>query len=68
MGADLHISRMPLPDSTRSDSSSTPPGGEAPIVVRSEELLDGQREILILHAREVYRLRLTRNGKLILTK
>lgn len=36
--------------------------------VRSEELLQGRREILIAHSDEVYRLRLTRNGKLILTK
>ncbi len=33
-----------------------------------EELLLGQREVLVAHGREVYRLRLTRNGKLILTK
>jgi hemin uptake protein HemP len=33
-----------------------------------EELLLGQREVLIAHCEEVYRLRLTRNGKLILTK
>lgn len=28
----------------------------------------GMREILIEHVRQVYRLRITRNGKLILTK
>jgi hemin uptake protein HemP len=31
-------------------------------------LLRGRREVLIAHCDEVYRLRLTRNGKLILTK
>ncbi len=36
--------------------------------VRSEELFRGTRELLIEHAGEVYRLRLTRNGKLILHK
>jgi hemin uptake protein HemP len=36
--------------------------------IRSEELLKGTREVLIQHADEVYRLRLTRNGKLILQK
>ena len=37
-------------------------------LIRSEELMQGQRELLIMHCQEVYRLRLTRNGKLILTK
>ena len=36
--------------------------------VPSTQLLDGHREILIAHGAEVYRLRHTRNGKLILTK
>jgi len=31
-------------------------------------LLAGQREVIIEHAGEEYRLRLTRHGKLILTK
>jgi len=33
-----------------------------------QELLGGAREAVLLHAREEYRLRLTSNGKLILTK
>jgi hemin uptake protein HemP len=37
-------------------------------VVKSEELLAGEKEIVILHNGEEYRLRVTRNGKLILTK
>jgi len=37
-------------------------------VVHSEELLAGDKEILIQHGSEVYRLRVTRAGKLILTK
>ena len=36
--------------------------------VDSAHLLHGQREILIRHGSEVYRLRHTRNDKLILTK
>jgi len=39
-----------------------------PPLIRSEELMQGRRELLIMHCQEVYRLRLTRNGKLILTK
>lgn len=37
-------------------------------VVDSEELLQGQRELLIVHAGQVYRLLRTRNNKLILQK
>ena len=47
-------------------ASAMPPGhaGE----VDSSRLLHGQRELLIRHGNEVYRLRHTRNDKLILTK
>lgn len=37
-------------------------------VFRSEELLAGRREIIILHNDDRYRLLVTRNGKLILQK
>ncbi|MBJ6982437.1 hemin uptake protein HemP [Luteimonas sp. MC1572] len=43
----------------------------APMAIQSLEsvqLLHGQREVLIRHGNEVYRLRHTRNDKLILTK
>ena len=36
--------------------------------LQSRELLRGTREVLIRHGGEVYRLRHTRNDKLILTK
>ena len=36
--------------------------------IEVKELLGGAREAVLLHAREEYRLRLTSNGKLILTK
>ncbi|HOX71855.1 hemin uptake protein HemP [Dokdonella sp.] len=36
--------------------------------IDSADLLRGGRELLIAHAGEEYRLRLTRNNKLILTK
>ena len=44
--------------------------GEAdvPVQSRSEDLLQGRRELLIRHGDEQYRLRLTRMNKLILTK
>ncbi len=37
-------------------------------VIASEELLKGQQEVLIQHGSKTYRLRVTRNGKLILHK
>ncbi|HEY4529667.1 MAG TPA: hemin uptake protein HemP [Luteimonas sp.] len=43
------------------------PSGQAG-EVDSSRLLHGQRELLIRHGNEVYRLRHTRNDKLILTK
>jgi hemin uptake protein HemP len=37
-------------------------------VLRSTELFAGRREICIEHAGQLYRLRITRSGKLILQK
>jgi len=37
-------------------------------VVRTDELFRGEREIIIVHLKKEYRLRITRAGKLILTK
>lgn len=50
-----------------------PPLAERPrtvgtVVWSSEEILKGTKEIQIVHHSEIYRLRLTRNGKLILSK
>ena len=42
--------------------------GAHPRCVDSEELLRGERELHIRHGDEVYRLMITRNGKLILQK
>ena len=39
-----------------------------PARISSRELLRDRRELLIEHGTECYRLRETRNGKLILTK
>jgi hemin uptake protein HemP len=44
------------------------PSGLERRAVRSDELLHGRREIVIVHHDEEYRLRVTRAGKLILTK
>jgi len=40
----------------------------APREIRAEDLLDGQRQVVIVHDDKRYRLVLTRNGKLILQK
>ena len=42
-------------------------GGEAPLRVSSKALLRNRRELLIEHDGREYRLRITQNGKLILT-
>jgi hemin uptake protein HemP len=52
---------------------NVPPTGVAtgvklPRQVRSETLLQGDRELQIIHGEEVYRLSVTRQGKLILHK
>lgn len=41
--------------------------GETPVVA-SETLLKDRKELVIVHDKQLYRLRETRNGKLILTK
>lgn len=43
-------------------------GDQTPGVFSSQDLLNGKKEVLIRHGGEIYRLRHTRQGKLILTK
>ncbi|AWK85392.1 hemin uptake protein HemP [Azospirillum thermophilum] len=45
-----------------------PPSAAAPAIVDAAQLLSGAGEILIRHAGQHYRLRVTRANKLILTK
>lgn len=51
-------------------AAALPPANRPVAVVEidSARLLDGRREIVIRHGGECYRLRHTRNDKLILTK
>lgn len=44
------------------------PRSRAQKEIDSQALMEGEREILIRHGNECYRLRHTRNDKLILTK
>ena len=55
------------PDRAQPDAAGAP-RGEAPIRIELAELLGGQREAIIVHNGADYRLRVTANGKLILTK
>ena len=48
-------------------SSVAAPVGKKPRI-ESTELFDGKSEVVIVHQNEEYNLRITRNGKLILTK
>lgn len=53
----------------RRDDDYLPPQSSAvPLTLESRRLLQGRNEVLIRHGSEVYRLRHTRNDKLILTK
>lgn len=49
-------------------SLSTSLSASHSVQIGSDDLLRGTRELLIRHGGEVYRLRHTRNDKLILTK
>ena len=64
--------RLPVSTGEQSLRPSMPERASATIDPRaridSARLLQGGRELLIAHAGEEYRLRLTRNDKLILTK
>lgn len=46
----------------------SPPSLSLPRQITSSELLQNETELLIRHGEETYRLKLTRNGKLILQK
>jgi len=61
-------SPLQQPNAALDESSRTDLHGQTVRIVRSEELLQGQAEVLIAHGAETYRLRLTRSGKLILQK
>ena len=60
-------SQEPTPPDPKADPQEAEPT-DAVRLVRSIDLLGGEREILIEHDGQVYRLRLTRSGKLILHK
>jgi hemin uptake protein HemP len=61
-----HVAHEPVHASPADRSPTAPPNAAQRI--DSHRLLAGGRELVIDHAGQEYRLRLTRNDKLILTK
>ena len=53
---------------TNNQPESGHPDGEADRILTTEELFRGRTQVLIRHRDEVYRLRITKTGKLILNK
>lgn len=67
----LFIRDLPVVSNERQErvqSDGSPPNTVERRVIASTELLQGAVEVLIDHSGEIYRLRLTRSGKLILQK
>ncbi len=50
------------------DEPPAPPPAAEPVMLDSSTLLGDAREVAIRHGAEIYRLRLTRHDRLILTK
>ncbi len=57
-----------LPAGAAARRQNAAPETESPRIYDSADLFQGTQEVLIRHHGEVYRLRLTRNDKLILNK
>jgi hemin uptake protein HemP len=55
-------------DEAKDQAKNPTQSANQPRTLKSHELLQGAKEVLIAHGEETYRLRLTRNGKLILHK
>ncbi|RJX33020.1 MAG: hemin uptake protein HemP [Oxalobacter sp.] len=53
------------PRDTREQISGLPP---EPTILNADELLSGNNEVLIQHGNDFYRLKLTRQNRLLLTK
>jgi hemin uptake protein HemP len=59
---------LPQPPGNSSPPQEHAPQSPPPRTLESSELFHGAREVMIRHAGECYRLRVTRTGKLILHK
>jgi hemin uptake protein HemP len=58
----------PSPDASSASTPKPDAASQQPLVYTSAQLLQGRREAWIEHQGEMYRLRLTSQGKLYLTK
>ena len=58
----------PSPDRDQLKPAAPPESGEDVSVIASEQLFAGRSEVRVRHRGQEYRLRITRQGKLILTK
>lgn len=70
-GDERRMTQSPRPvrsAETKHDSPATGVPDQGLPIVESAELMGGQRELMIRHGRETYRLRVTASNKLILTK
>ena len=59
---------LEMPENEQQSPPTEMPSDLQAKVLRSEDLFEGRRQILIAHGAEVYRLLHTKNGKLILQK
>ena len=57
-----------MADETQQEQVAHSPIEMQTMVIRSEDLFKGSRQVLIAHGSETYRLLHTKNGKLILQK
>ncbi len=60
--------RLDAPHHRETAKPSEPDEADAPLEIETRDLLGPRREATIIHAGERYRLRITANNKLILTK
>ena len=70
-GDERRMTQSPRPVRSAETQHDTPASGvpdQGLPIVESAELMGGQRELMIRHGRETYRLRVTASNKLILTK
>ncbi|MHB1083558.1 MAG: hemin uptake protein HemP [Thiobacillus sp.] len=63
-----HADMPPLALTPTRKPDATGQGARSPDSIPASRLFQGSQEILIGHNGDTYRLRITRNGKLILTK
>ena len=57
-----------MPENEQQATTTEMPSDLQAKILRSEDLFEGRRQVLIAHGTEVYRLLHTKNGKLILQK